>query len=87
VPATLAPPVPVNVNVEALIVAEFIALLNVALTTAVLGQVVKLPFGGVTTVTEGGAVAQLGGVVKVHTKLAARASPITSVTPVVIVAV
>jgi hypothetical protein len=50
-----------------LIVVEFIALLNVALTTAVLGQVVELPFGGVTSVTEGGAVAQLRGVVKFHT--------------------
>jgi hypothetical protein len=53
VPATLAP-FAVKVNVVVLIVAGFIALLNVAVTTAAFGQTSKLPFGGVTAVTVGG---------------------------------
>jgi hypothetical protein len=44
----------VTVNVEALIVAGFIALLNVAVITAVLGQTRVEASGGVTDVTAGG---------------------------------
>ena len=50
---TLAPP-EVKVNVEVLIVAGFIALLNVALITAELGQMRVAPFAGLTEVTVGG---------------------------------
>ena len=53
VPVTL-PPGPLNVNVVVVIVAGFIALLNVALTIATLGQTSVEPFGGVTEVTVGG---------------------------------
>jgi hypothetical protein len=67
-----------------LIVAGFIAWLNVAVITAVLGQTRVEPFGGVTEVTVGGHVAE---VVNVHTKLAASAMPNVSCAPVVIVAV
>jgi hypothetical protein len=56
----LAPPGPVTVNVEVLMVAGFIGLLKVALTTAVFGQTPTLPFGGVTTVTVGGLVGEEG---------------------------
>jgi hypothetical protein len=52
-PATLAPAL-VTVNVEALIVAGFITLLNVAVITAVLGQTRVEASGGVTDVTAGG---------------------------------
>jgi hypothetical protein len=68
-----------------LIVAGFIALLNVAVITAVLGQTGVGPFGGVTEVTVG--AAHGAEVVNVHTKLAASALPNTSCAPVVIVAV
>jgi hypothetical protein len=44
----------VTVKVEPLIVAGFIALLNVAVITAVLGQTRVEPSGGVTDVTAGG---------------------------------
>ena len=67
-----------------LIVAGFIAWLNVAVITAVLEQTEVEPFGGVTEVTVGGHVAE---VVNVHTKLAASAMPNVSFAPVVIVAV
>jgi len=55
VPVTF-PPGPLKVNVEAgeLIVAGFMALLNVAVITARLGQTRVEPFGGVTEVTVGG---------------------------------
>jgi len=53
VPATL-PLGAVKVNVAAVIVAGFIALLNVAVTTGVLGQTTVEPTGGVTEVTVGG---------------------------------
>lgn len=53
VPATLAPPVPFNVREEALMVEGFIALLKVALTMAVPGQVAALPSAGVVSVTVG----------------------------------
>jgi hypothetical protein len=36
-PATATPPGPVNVKVEGVIVAEFIALLNVAVTVVLMG--------------------------------------------------
>jgi len=53
VPDTL-PLGPLKVNVVVLIVAGFIALLNVAVIIAMLGQTTALPFGGVTVVTAGG---------------------------------
>jgi len=53
-PATPAPPGAVTVNEELVMVAGFIALLNVALIMAVLGQTPTLPFTGVTDVTVGG---------------------------------
>jgi hypothetical protein len=53
-PATLTPLGPVTVNVEVLMVAGFIALLNVAVITAVLGQTRVEPLGGVARVTVGG---------------------------------
>jgi hypothetical protein len=53
VPDTL-PLGPLKVNVVVLIVAGFIALLNVAVIIAMLGQTTELPFGGVTVVTVGG---------------------------------
>ena len=52
VPVT-APPGPVKVNVAVLIVAGFIALLNVALITAMLGQTRVKPAVGVTEATVG----------------------------------
>jgi hypothetical protein len=58
-PATLAPP-EVNVNVEVLIVAGFMLLLKVALTTAVFGQTRVEPSGGVRKVTVGGVNGSLG---------------------------
>jgi len=68
-----------------LIVVGFIAWLNVAVITVVLGQATVEPFGGVTEVTVGGA--QVAEVVNVHTKLAANALPKVSFATVVIVAV
>jgi len=53
VPVTL-PLGALKVNVVVLIVAGFIALLNVAVIIATLGQTMELPFGGVTVVTVGG---------------------------------
>ena len=80
----LAPP-EVKVNVVVLIVAGFIAWLNVAVTRAVLGQTRVEPFGGVTEVTVGAGHGP--EVVNVHTKLAARGLPNVSAAPVLIVAV
>ena len=54
VPDTLAPLGPAKVNVAVLIVKGFIALLNVAVITGVLGQTTAEPVGGVTEVTAGG---------------------------------
>lgn len=54
VPDTLAPLGPAKVNVAVLIVKGFIALLNVAVITGVLGQTTAEPVGGVTEVTPGG---------------------------------
>jgi hypothetical protein len=45
---------PLNLNVEVLMVAGFIALLNVALTVALLGQIATFPSAGVVSVTVGG---------------------------------
>ena len=59
-PATLVAPGPVSLNVEVLMVAGFIGLLKVALTTAVFGQTPTLPLGGVTTVTVGALVGEEG---------------------------
>jgi hypothetical protein len=67
-----------------LIVAGFIAWLNVAVITAVLEQTEVEPFGGVTEVTVGGGH---DAEVNVHTKLAASAMPDVSWAPVVMVAV
>jgi len=55
-PATLVPPGPLNVKVEALMVAGFMALLNTAVisTGLALGQTPTLPSGGVTKITVGG---------------------------------
>ena len=57
-PGTLAEPGPVKVNVEVLMVAGFIALLNVALIMAVPGHTPALPFGGVTETTVGAVVGE-----------------------------
>jgi hypothetical protein len=55
-----AVPFAVNLNVVVLIVAGFIALLNVAVMTAVLGHTRRVPLGGVTAVTIGGATGSVG---------------------------
>jgi hypothetical protein len=68
------------VKVVALIVAGFMASLNVA-ETAVLADAATAPFAGAVLTTLAGAA-----VVKVHTKLAASALPTGSLAPVVIVA-
>jgi hypothetical protein len=79
VPATGVIPGPVKVNVAALIVAGFIASLNVAETRVLTGTAVAL-LAGTVEITVGDAA-----VVKVHTKLAARGTPVGSFAPVVIV--
>jgi hypothetical protein len=68
-------------------VAGFIALLNAAVTTAELGQIGVALFGGVTSVTVGGVVAQDVEVVNVQAFSAVRGLPDIFATPVVIVAV
>ena len=73
VPAMLAPPVPVSVKVVVLMVTGFIAVLNVAVMTAVLGQVMVEPLGGVTAVTVG--AGQGGEVVNDQVKFAVRPLP------------
>jgi hypothetical protein len=80
-------PGPVKVKVVAglMIVAGFMASLNVAVT-AVLGHIPTARLSGVTEITVGGAHGSLA-VVKVHTKLLASATPFSSMAPVVIVAV
>ena len=80
-PFTGVAPGPVNVNVAALIVAGFMAPLNVA-EIVVLRPTPVAPFAGTVEMTVGG-----GAVVKVHTKLAASGTPVGSFAPVVIVAV
>jgi len=74
-------PGPVKVNVAALIVAGFMALLNVA-EIAVLTATAVVPLAGTVETTVGGTAA-----VKVHTKLTASEAPMRSLAPVVIVAV
>src|SRR5580704_1730431 len=81
----LAPPVPVKVNVVVLMVAGFIAVLNVAVMTALLGHVVAEPLGGVTAVTVGGGHG--GEVVNDQVKLAVSELPKVSCAPVEMVAV
>jgi hypothetical protein len=78
-------PGPVKVNVEAVIVAGFIASLKVAVTT-VLGQTLAARLAGVSEIKVGAAQGLLP-VVKVHTKLLASARPYASIAPVVTVAV
>jgi hypothetical protein len=62
-----------------------IASLNVAVTI-VLGQTPVAPLAGVTETTVGGGLHPLAAVLKLHTKLLARALPKVSRTPVVMVA-
>jgi hypothetical protein len=81
VPDTGVAPGPVKVNVAAVIVAGFIASLNVA-EIGVLTATAVAALTGIVETTVGGAA-----VVKVHTKLAASAAPVGSLAPVVIVAV
>ena len=81
VPATGVAPGPVTVKVAALIVAGFIASLNVAETGVLTGTAVAPP-GGTVEITVGGAA-----VVNVQTKLAANGAPVGSFAPVVTVAV
>ena len=79
-PATGVAPGPVKVNVAALIVAGFMALLNVA-EISVLTATAVAPFAGTVEITVAG-----GAVVKFQTKFAAKAVPRGSCAPVVIVA-
>lgn len=81
VPVTGADPGPVKVNDVALIVAGFIARLNVA-DIAVFAGAARAPLRGTSVITVGEAA-----VVKVQTKLAASAAPVGSFAPVVIVAI
>jgi hypothetical protein len=57
---TFAALAPVNVNVELVIVAGFIALLNVAVMSTVLGHTKSEASGGVTEVTAGGVRGSVG---------------------------
>ena len=85
-PATAVAPGPVTVNVVPLIVAAFIAVLNVADTFWLMGAAVA-PFAGIVERIVGALAFVVTPVVKVHTKFAASAFPSALVTPVVIVAV
>ena len=80
----LTPPGPVKVKVVVLMVAGFIAVLKVAVMTAVLGQVTVERLGGVTEVTVG--AGHGGEVVNDQVKLAVSALPKVSSAPVVMVA-
>jgi hypothetical protein len=80
VPATGVALGPVTVNVAALIVAGFIAPLNVAEISVSTATAVA-PFAGIVAITVAG-----GAVVKFQTKFAARAIPLVSRAPVVMVA-
>ena len=73
-------PGPVTVKVAALIVAGFMASLNVAVTRVLTGTAVA-PLVGNVEITVGALV------LKLQTKLAASAMPNASIAPVVIVAV
>ncbi len=83
VPGTTAPPVvTVSENTPAAVtVAGFMASLNVAVILRLMGTLIA-PLTGLVEMTVG-----MVPVVKLHTKLLARAVPIASVAPVVIVAV
>jgi hypothetical protein len=81
VPATGVAPGPVTVKVVPLIVAGFMASLNVA-EIVVLTATAGAPFAGIVETTVGAAA-----VVNVHAKLAASEAPAGSFAPVVIVAV
>jgi hypothetical protein len=80
-PATGVAPGPVTVKVVPLMVAAFMASLNVAETRVLTGTAVA-PLAGTVDTTVGGAA-----VANVHTKLAASGTPAGSLAPVVIVAV
>jgi hypothetical protein len=84
VPATRVAPGPVKVNVAPLIVAAFMASLNVAETRVFTGTAVA-PLAGTVEITVGGAAA--AAVVNVHTKFAASGTPAGSFAPVVMLAV
>ena len=71
----------VTVKVEVLTVATFMASLKVAVTTE-LEQTPVEALGGVTESTVGGGLHPLAAVVKLQTKLVARALPNKSLTPV-----
>ena len=73
-------PGPVTVKVVPLMVAAFMTSLNMA-ETVVLTATAVAPVAGTVETTVGAAA-----VVKVHTKLAARGTPVGSFAPVVIVA-
>ena len=81
IPASGVAPGPVTVKVVPLMVAAFMASLNVA-EIAVLTAAAVAPFTGMVEITVGDAP-----VVKVQTKLAASGAPVGSFAPVVIVAV
>jgi hypothetical protein len=80
VPATGVAPGPVKVNVAVLIVAGFMASLNVA-EIPVLTATAVVPFAGIVEMTVAG-----GAVVKFQTKFAAKEMPLVSRAPVVTVA-
>ena len=80
-PATGVAPGPVTRNVAPVMVAGFIASVNVAETSVFTGTRLA-PLAGTVDTTVGA-----GAVVNVHTKFAASAAPAESLTPVVIVAV
>src|SRR5579863_1976583 len=86
VPATSVAPGPVTVKVVLLIVAGFIAALNIADTFWLMGTVIA-PFAGFVEMIVGALVFVVAPVLKVHTKFAASASPPALIAPVVIVAV
>src|ERR1700683_415563 len=81
VPGTGVAPGPVRVNVAEVIVAGSMASLKAA-EIAVLTATAVAPLAGIVETTVGGTA-----VVNVHAKLAASAAPVTSLAPVVIVAV
>ena len=85
-PATAAPPGPVMVKVVPLMVAAFIAVLNVADTLWLVGTAVA-PFAGIVERMVGALAFVVVPVVKVHTKFAASAFTRELMAPVVIVPV
>src|ERR1700676_621825 len=81
----MEPDTPDTVKVDEFTVATFMASLKVAVTRE-LEQTPVAALGGVTESTVGGGLHPLAAVVKLQTKLEARALPNRSRTPVVIVA-